>query len=158
MSSSVDKSWFMALKSRVVSRWVKIFRKTLRRKVSFVKTLAEHLIHSRYSNWKKYQDDLKFLTLKQFSLFGLCEPSSDQISCSVVSDSLRPHELQHARPSCPSPTSGVHWDSRSSSQWWHPAISSSVVPCSSCPQSLPASESFPSHSSHEVAKVLEFQL
>ena len=69
--------------------------------------------------------------------------TSDQISRSVVSDSLRPHESQHARPPCPSPTPGVHSDSRPSSQWCHPAISSSVVPFSSCPQSLPASESFP---------------
>ena len=68
---------------------------------------------------------------------------SDQISHSVVSDSLRPHELQHTRPPCPSPTPGVHSDSRPSSQWCHRAISSSVVPFSSCPQSLPASESFP---------------
>ena len=68
---------------------------------------------------------------------------SDQISRSVVSDSLRPHESQHARPPCPSPTPGVHSDSRPSSQRCHPAISSSVVPFSSCPQSLPASESFP---------------
>ena len=60
-----------------------------------------------------------------------------------MSDSLRPHELQHTRPPCPSPTPGVHSDSRSSSQWCHPAISSSIVPFSSCPQSLPASESFP---------------
>ena len=67
---------------------------------------------------------------------------SVQFSRSVVSDSLRPHELQHARPPWPSPTPGVHSDSRSSSQWCHPAISSSVVPFSSCPQSLPASESF----------------
>ena len=59
-----------------------------------------------------------------------------------MSDSLRPYESQHARPPCPSPTPGVHWDSRPSSQWCHPAISSSVVPFSSCPQSLPASESF----------------
>ena len=69
--------------------------------------------------------------------------SSVQLSRSVMSDSLRPHESQHARPPCSSPTSGVHSDSRSSSQWCHPAISSSVVPFSSCPQSLPASESFP---------------
>ena len=68
---------------------------------------------------------------------------SDQISCSVVSDSLQPHESQHARPLRPSPTPGVHSDSRPSSQWCNPAISSSVVPFSSCPQSLPASESFP---------------
>ena len=69
--------------------------------------------------------------------------SSVQFSHSVVFDSLRPHELQHARPPCPSPTPGIHSDSYPSSQWCHPAISSSVVPFSSCPQSLPASESFP---------------
>ena len=60
-----------------------------------------------------------------------------------MSDSLRPHESQHTRPPCPSPTPGVHSDSCPSSQWCHPAISSSVVPFSSCPQSLLASESFP---------------
>ena len=69
--------------------------------------------------------------------------SSVQFRRSVVSDSLRPHELQHARPPCPSPTPRVQTDSRPSSQWCHPAISSSVIPFSSCPQSLPASESFP---------------
>ena len=72
-----------------------------------------------------------------------CQFSSVQFSRSVVCDSLRPHESQHARPPCPSPTPGVHSDSRPSSPWCHPAISSSVVPFSSCPQSLPASESFP---------------
>ena len=61
---------------------------------------------------------------------------SDQISRSVMSDSLRPHESQHTRPPCPSPTHGVHWDSYPSSQWCHSAISSSVIPFSSCPQSL----------------------
>ena len=66
-----------------------------------------------------------------------------QSSCSVVSDSLRPHESQHARPPCPSPTPRNHSDSRPSSKWCHPAISASVIPFSSCPQSLPASESFP---------------
>ena len=69
--------------------------------------------------------------------------SSVQFSCSVVSDSLRPHESQHARPPCPSPSPRVHSDSRPSSPWCHPAVSSSVVPFSSYPQSLPASESFP---------------
>ena len=64
-------------------------------------------------------------------------------SRSVVSDSLQPHELQHTRPPCPSPTPGVHPNSHPWSQWCHPAISSSVVPFSSCPQSLPASVSFP---------------
>ena len=60
-----------------------------------------------------------------------------------MSDSLWPHESQHARPPCPSPTPGVHPNSCPSSRWCHPAISSSVVPFSSCPQSLPASGSFP---------------
>ena len=69
--------------------------------------------------------------------------SSVQFSHSVVSDSLPPHELQHARPPCPSPTPRVHSDSHPSSRWCHPAISSSVVPFSSCPQSLPSSGSFP---------------
>ena len=69
--------------------------------------------------------------------------SSVEFSCSVMSDSLRPRESQHARPHCPSSTPKVHSDSRPSSQWFHPAISSSVVPFFSCPQSLPASESLP---------------
>ena len=68
---------------------------------------------------------------------------SVQFSRSVFSNSLRPHESQHARPPCPSPTPGVHSDSRPWSRWCHPAISFSVVPFSSCPQSLPPSESFP---------------
>ena len=69
--------------------------------------------------------------------------NSVQFSRSVVSDSLRPHESQHARPPWPSPTPGVHSNSRPSSQWCQPAISSSIAPFSSCPQSLPASGSFP---------------
>ena len=69
--------------------------------------------------------------------------SSVQFSRSVMSDSLRPHESQHARPPCPSPTPGVHSDSCPSSPLCHPTISSSVVPFSSCPQTLPALESFP---------------
>ena len=60
-----------------------------------------------------------------------------------MSDSLWPHELQHASPPCPSPTPGVYPNSCPSSRWCHPAISSSVIPFSSCPQSLPATESFP---------------
>ena len=69
--------------------------------------------------------------------------SSVQFSRSVMSKSLRPHELQHARPPYPSPTPRVYSNSRASSRWCHLAISSSVVPFSSYPQSLPASESFP---------------
>ena len=69
--------------------------------------------------------------------------SSVQFSHSVVSDSLRPHESQHARPPCSSPTPGVYSNSCPLSRWCHPAISSSVIPFSSCPQSLPASGTFP---------------
>ena len=70
----------------------------------------------------------------QLSDFHLHKPfSSVQFSCSVVSDSLRSHESQHTRPPCPSPSPGVHSNSRPSSWWCHPAISSSVVPFSSCP-------------------------
>ena len=68
---------------------------------------------------------------------------SFQFSCSVVSDSLRPHESQHARPPCPSPTLGVYSNSYPLSGWCHPAISSSVILFSSCPQPLPASGSSP---------------
>ena len=79
------------------------------------------------------------------TLIHLSQPmhQSVQFSCSVMSDSLRPHESQHARPPCPSPTPRGYSNSCPSSQWWHPAISSSVVPFSSCPQPLPASGSFP---------------
>ena len=69
--------------------------------------------------------------------------SSVQFSRSVVFDSLQPHELQHARPACRSPTTGVYPNPCPSSRWCHPAISSSVVPFSSCPQSFPALGSFP---------------
>ena len=80
---------------------------------------------------------------EHFFFFWQVGPSVSQFSRSVMSDFLQPHESQHARPPCPSPTPGVHSDSHPSSHWCHPAILSSVVPFSSCPQSLPASESFP---------------
>ena len=95
-----------------------------------------HLSHPRWLNlFSPLGGDTVVLIYRVFS--------SVQVSCSVVSDSLRPHESQHTRPPCPSPTPGVHSNSHPSSRWCHPAISSSVVPFSSCPQSLPASESFP---------------
>ena len=97
-----------------------------------------YMIQSFYSVIISY---LKFLLHSHIT-----SVQSVQFSRSVMSDSLRPHESQHARPPCPLPTSGVHSDSHPSSQWCHPAISSSVVPFSSCPQTLvifPASESFP---------------
>ena len=84
--------------------------------------------------------------------------NSFQFSRSVVPDCLRPHDSQHARPPCPSPAPGVYSNSCTLSRWCHPAISSSIVPFSSCPQSLPASGSFPvSQLFAEVAKVLELQ-
>ena len=93
---------------------------------------AESRCHKKKIKKALYLWDSKFAKLAQ----------SDQISHSVVSDSLRPHESQHVRPPCSSPTPRVHWDSCPSSQWCHPAISSSVIPFS-CPQSLSASGPFP---------------
>ena len=79
---------------------------------------------------------MHFSMIKKYRSIG-------QFSRSVLSDSLWPHESQHTRPPCPSSTPGVHSDSRPLSQWCHPTISPSAIPFSSCPQSLPASGSFP---------------
>ena len=89
--------------------------------------------------WIPLQDWRTLITI----IINIMNISISQFSHSVVSDSLRPHELQHTRPPCPSPTLGLYSNSCPSSRWCHPAISSSVVPFSSCPQSLPASGSFP---------------
>ena len=78
-----------------------------------------------------------------FPLSSFTFISSVQFSCSVMSDSLQPHESQHTRPPCSWPTPGVYSNSCPLSWWCHPAISSSVIPFSSCPQFFPASESFP---------------
>ena len=84
---------------------------------------------------------------------------SVQFSHWVMSDSLWPHEPQHTRPPCPSPTPGVHPNPCPLSQWCHATISSSVIPFFFCPQSFPAAGLFQwVSSSHQVAKVLEFQL
>ena len=85
---------------------------------------------------------MKF-ALKTWSFFFCKVIGSVKFSHWVVSDSLWPHEWQHARPPCPSPTPGVYSNSCPSVRWCHPAISSSVIPFSACPQSLPASGSFP---------------
>ena len=112
-----------------------VFKKSLLSFVPFIFLLLFQLIDIFFS---------VCLILLGFSLVVPLLPEiSVQFSRSVVSDSLRPHESQHARPPCSSPSPGVHSDSCPSSPWCHPAISSSVVPFSSCPQSLPASESFP---------------
>ena len=119
--------------------------------LSILSTQLDHL----FSYWWTFELFLLFCCYgygcHEHSWIDLCVDISFHFSCqsvnsvaqSLVSDSLQPHELQHARPPCPSPTPGVHSDSCLSSQWCHPTISSSVVPFSSCPQSLPASESFP---------------
>ena len=84
-----------------------------------------------------------FLYSHCFIILSIHLPCSVQFSCSVMSDSLQPNESQHTRPPYPSPTPGVHSNSFPSSPWCHAAISSSVVPFSSCPQFLPTSGSFP---------------
>ena len=91
---------------------------------------------------------LRYYNIVILCIFSKYQFTSVQFSHSVVSHALQPHESQHARPPCPSPTPGVHSDSRPSSQWCHPVISSSVVPFSSCPQSFLA----------WGGQVLEFQL
>ena len=79
------------------------------------------------------------LALQKFSLFHMFVVYSVQFSCSVMSNFLQPHGLQHARPPCPSPTPGTYTNSCPLSWWCHSTISSSVVPFSSCLQSFPAS-------------------
>ena len=93
--------------------------------------------------WQKVGVDWRINLLKFHFWFTRFYRCSVQFSCSVICDSLWPHVSQHARPPCPSPTPEVHSDSRPSSHWCHPSISSSVIPFCSCPQSLPASKSFP---------------
>ena len=83
-------------------------------------------------------------------MYQLISQSVSQFSHSVVSDSLRPHELHHARPPCPSPTPGVHPNPCPLCRWCHPTISSSVVPFSSCPQSFPASGFFSNESALRI--------
>ena len=85
-----------------------------------------------------------FLILGNYFFFYFVRKVKSSVQCShsVMSDSLWPHESQHTRPPCPSPTARVHPNPCPLSWWCHPAISSSVVPFSSCPQSFPASGSF----------------
>ena len=99
-------------------------------------------IYGRVHFWALYCVPLVCSLCKYHMVLILYSNSSVQFSCSVVSDSLRPHGLQHARPSCPSPTPRVYSNSCSLSWWCYPTISSSIVPFSSCLQSFPASRSF----------------
>ena len=105
------------------------------------KNLQVNVYSSFSHNWPKLDVTKMLFHRWADKLLHLHHGRVSQSSRSVVSDSLRPHESQHARPPCPSPTPRVHSHSRPSSRWCHPAISSSVVPFSSCPQPLPASES-----------------
>ena len=109
--------------------------------ISWVRQIAD--ITSQYILYLKSLGISKIISILYLRIGKFSLLASVQFSRSAVSNSLRPHELQHARPPCPSPTPGVHSDSCPLSRWCHPAISSSVVPFSSCPQSHPASESFP---------------
>ena len=102
---------------------------------------------SRGSFWSRDPTQISCVSCKGRQILYQCHLGSpissiSSVQYSVLSDSLRPHESQLARPPCPSSTPGVHPNSCAPSQWCHPAISSSVVPFSSCPQSLPASGSF----------------
>ena len=114
----------------------------MRRAISFEKTLMLGEIEGRRTRgWHRMRwlDGIN----DSMDISSVQSLSSVQFIWSVVSDSLWPDESRHARPPCPSPTHRVHSDSCPMSQWCHPAISSWVVPFSSCPKSLPASESFP---------------
>ena len=118
-----------------------------------ISIISVYLISTYLCGFLWYMSQTKATTLQRnisrltlaivIGVIFFCFFSSVQFSLSVVSDSLRPHDLQHARPPCPSPTPEAYPNSCPSSRWCHPAISSPVVPFSSCPQSFPASESFP---------------
>ena len=107
-------------------------------------TISVSMQHLKVSIGIEYCNRQAFLLLQHRKLnTDIWEIHSVQFSRSVMSNCLWPHESQHARPPCPSQTPGVYSNSCPLSRWWHPAISSSVIPFSSCPQSLPASGSFP---------------
>ena len=109
--------------------------------VRILLTLYNNRFFIRLSKLQSLQVDLSITTWNHFD--DLSHLRSVQFSRSVVSNSLWPHGLQHARPPCPSPTPGAYSNSCPSSRWCHPTISSSVIPFSSCLQSFPASGSFP---------------
>ena len=104
--------------------------------ISFWKMQRKNFLSRRQSKYKNPKSEIMFKN------WGKLAVSLVQFSCSVLSNSLWPHELQHTRPPCPSPTPEAHPNPCPSSWWCHPTISSSIVPFSSCPQSFPASGSF----------------
>ena len=130
MDISLSKLWEIVKdreNGRVVIHWV---------------ANSQTLNNNGSETWEVYENTSLNLVIQGQSV--------SQFSHSVGSYSLRPHESQHARPPCPSPTPRVYPNSRPSSRWCHPAISSSVVPFSSCPQSLPASGSFSNESTLRI--------
>ena len=125
--------WISPEPTEVTSKWHNIFQ-VLKEKNYQHRILHLTKVTCRNSQMKESYENLSLVS----------QPfSSVQFICSVVSDSLQPHGLQHVRPPCPSPTPWVHSNSCPSSQWCHSTISSSVIPFSSCLQSFPTSESFP---------------
>ena len=119
-----------------------MFASSWKQRFSHFLALCSHHLQEEVMNHAIPVSPVSWFCHKMVFIWKNYKRHSVQFSCSVVSNSLRPQESQHARPPCP-PTPGVHSDSHPSSQWCHPAISCSVVPFSSCPQSFPASDSFP---------------
>ena len=113
-----------------INKWVQFLKKMW----IIWRSLERSPVLSSFNFWKAFEGN----TVRSLSP----NPSSVQFSRSVVSDSLQPHEVQHARPPCPPSTPGVYLNSCPLSRWCHPTISSSVIPFSSRPQSFPASGSF----------------
>ena len=132
--------WLFSIPRTVVHQASTVHKFLQRRILEWVAVLS-----CRESSQPRDQTQVSCNAVRFFTILATRELSIQfsQFCRSVVSSSWRPHELKHAMPPCPSPTPGVHPNSCSSSRWCHPAISSSVVPFSSCPQPLPASESFP---------------
>ena len=144
----VDKTDYWALPSRVLNSVCLGWGLTI--------CISDNFPGDTWCSWSRepHSENHCFREPGSWGSFG-----SVQFSGSVVSDSLRAHELQHARPSCPSPTPRVYPNSYPLNQWCHPTISSSVVPFSSCPQFSQHQGLFKwINSLHQVAKALEFQL
>ena len=150
------------------SRWDKV-DETLR--ICKLKERSEEITQDKAQSERECMKELQELGIERTDVIrvpekagkegaeAIHEERSVQFSHSVVTDSLRPHELHHARPPCPSPIPRVHPNPCPSSRWCHPTISSSVVSFSSCPQSFPASGSFQMNQLFASgAKVLEYQL